>query len=200
MRWFLFSLSLLLCLTSFHESQAQFRRKYKNGRIWGHLGAGLGIIGQRYGEGSVGNMPPLSLVAEYSYDNNFAFGPYVGLYTRAYNFLGNRQGRFNAYAVGGRATYHASDKLNDWVETGFDSKLLDLYGSVLFGVEFRNWHYDDDFPNQEVNDKVLVFGPIIGLRYFFSDVLAVYVEGGRTTFSWATAGVSLRLVKSGEFL
>lgn len=169
--------------------------QYSKGDLTGSAGFSFGLIGYGFGyagSSSIG-FPALSANVEYSLDDRFAVGPYLGYFSRSYSYSSYRD-RFSVISFGGRGTFHASSSLNEWIGLSIDEEKWDLYATVLLGFEIYRWNYDDTFDSSIYNHSTgrLIFGPVLGARYYFNPALGVYFEAGRGTFGWGTLGVSAK--------
>lgn len=189
---FLFTLAVA-CLSSFSA-----RAQYAQGDITASAGFSFGTIGYNWGYGGGRGFLPLSLNAEYSINDKFAIGPYLGFYSRRYDYGGFGMGayefRFRALAFGARGTLHATGLLNDALDLGMDEEKFDLYATLLLGFETYSWDYGD-FNNLTVlNDDTgrFILGPVIGVRYFFNPQFGAFFEAGRGAFGYGTLGVSAK--------
>lgn len=168
------------------ESSAQ----YEKGDLAVNAGISFGLIGYGYGYyGSGSGFLPISVSGEYSINERFAVGAYVGFFSRSYS---SGEFRFTALSFGGRGTFHASSFLRDNLDWNVSEK-LDIYGSVLLGVETLSWKYrDENINGYYSNNSRMIFGPVVGVRYFFSPNFAGYFEGGRGAFGLGTLGITAK--------
>ncbi len=178
-----------------HTAQAQYQR----GDMLFNGGISMGLLGYGFGYGSHSGFPALTASLEYSLDDRFAVGPYLGYFSRTYNYNwglgnGNYKNRISVVAFGARGTFHATSSLNEWFNWSIDENKFDIYGSVLLGFEVHSWNYDDDLDNYDPNHSAgrLILGPVIGARYMFNDQIGAFFETGRGTFGIATLGVSVK--------
>ena len=177
----LLTLLVGLCMTTL-TANAQ----YSKGDITGN--AGLSLIPYGYGLGfssSTFGFLPLTVNVEYSLDDRFAVGPYLGFYAR-----------YSAFSFGGRGTFHATSSLNDWFNWSIDDDKWDLYASAILGFESYSYRYYtfDGFNRREYGDRRggIDFGPIIGGRYFFNPNFGVFAETGAGSMGAFTVGASLK--------
>jgi hypothetical protein len=180
------------CLLSF-SAQAQ----YAKGDITINPGLSFGLIGYGFGYGNGSGFLPLSVNAEFSLNDKFAIGPYVGFFSRKYNyggFLGSSQYdiRFTAISFGGRFTVHATPLINDWFDGNINEEKFDLYGTAILGIETYSWNYGDgtDLDGDTGN---LIIGPVLGARYYFNPKIGAFLELGRGAFGYGTLGVTFKL-------
>src|SRR5688572_18211745 len=90
---------------------SQVSAQYEKGDIALNAGFTFGLIGYGYGYyGSGSGFLPISANLEYSINDKFAVGPYVGFFSRSY---GGGDFKFTAMSFGGRGTFHASPFLNE---------------------------------------------------------------------------------------
>jgi len=156
------------------------------------IGAGIslgyysyGILGSR----SI-SIPPLSAYYELGVHNRITAGPFVGFARWSY------RGAFDysyswTYLQGGiRASYHFTGLINELLDMEIDENKLDIYLTLMGGLEYRA--YSSSFDSGVSNKIGIILGPVGGFRYYLTDNLAVFVEGGRGSFGALYLGVSAR--------
>lgn len=176
-------LMVALCAL-FSKVSAQFEK----GDLMLNAGFSFGLIGYGYGYyGSASGFLPLSVNVEYSVNEKFAVGPYLGYFSRSY---GGGDFRFTALSFGGRGTFHARSFLNDNLGMNVSDK-VDIYASLLLGVETLSWKYrDESLSGYYSNGSRVIFGPTVGVRYLFSEKFGAFFEAGRGAFGFGTLGIS----------
>lgn len=166
---------------------------YEAGNLLVSAGVSFGLIGYGFYSGASGFLP-LTANVEYSINDKFAVGGYVGYYSRSYTYYGSDKARYSALSVGARGTFHATGVLNDALDANINPEKVDLYASVLLGFETYKAKYDGtSFNGTYGNGNRVVFGPTLGIRYFITPNIGVYFEGGRGAFGYGTLGVSFKL-------
>lgn len=168
--------------------------QYQKGDILVNAGFSLGTFGYGYGlYGSSGGFLPVTANVEYSIDDKFGLGAYAGIYSRSYKYLTYKD-RFTALSFGARGTLHASALLNEHFDLGINEEKLDIYATVLLGIESRTWNFDSAYEGDHYySDDVSVdFGPVLGVRYQFNPAFAAFFEAGRGSFGLGTLGLSAR--------
>lgn len=183
----LFSLLIGLFATAAHA-------QYQKGDILVNAGLSVGVFGYGYGlYGSSSGFLPVSLNVEYSVNDMFAVGPYLGIYSRSYRYSGYKD-RFTALSFGGRGTFHASALLNEHLDLGINEEKLDIYATMIVGFESRSWRFDSAFVgDRHYNDEVFFdFGPVLGVRYKFNPNFSAFFEAGRGAFGIGTLGLSAK--------
>lgn len=166
--------------------------QYQKGNVTVNAGFSIGLIGYSYGyySGASGFVPIFANV-EYSVNEIFAVGPYVGFYTRSYV---NGDFKFTSISLGARGTAHLSGWLNEKLDMGINEETVDLYAALHLGFESVSWKYrDESIPGYYANSSRGIFGPVLGVRYMFAPNFGAFFETGRGAFGWASLGVSLRL-------
>lgn len=195
-----FTLIALTLLLSFMGISQQAHAQYQQGDVLINGGLSLGLLGYGWGGYTrAGGLPALTVNVEYSLDDRFAVGPYIGYFSRTYKQSwsgGSYKHGFSAFAFGARGTAHATDLINEWFDASIDENKLDIYGSAQLGYEIYTWNYDDDL-NDDFYPKSstggINLGLILGARYNFNEQVGAYFEFGRGTFGLATLGASFRL-------
>lgn len=192
-----YALLALVAILSLVGQTAQ--AQYQRGDMLFNGGISMGLLGYGFGYGSASGFPALTVNLEYSLDDRFAVGPYLGYFGRTYkgNFGGRPyEDKFSVFAFGGRGVFHATSSLNEWFNWNIDENKFDIYGAVLLGYEVFTWNYDEDvygsFTPTNSSGRVIL-GPVIGARYNFNNQIGAFFETGRGTFGVATLGVSVRL-------
>lgn len=180
-------------------AKASSNTGYEAGDLLINPGISLGLIGYGYGYfgSNYSGFLPLTLNVEYSVTEQLAFGGYIGIYSRRYKYGAGESIRLSNFTVGARATFHGTALLNDAFGSDMDVERLDIYATVLLGVRTERWNYDNanngSFVGYYDNRTRLVFGPSLGIRYWFTPQIGAFLEGGRGAFGFATLGVSFRL-------
>jgi hypothetical protein len=161
------------------------------------LGAGLSVGYYSYGfMGSRSlSIPPLGAYYEFGVHEKITVGPFAGLARWNYSYTGFGS-EFNYswtfFQIGGRGSYHMVALLNDWFDAEMDESKIDIYLSLLLGLEFRSYNVSSSFDgnDQFSSDMHLFIGPIAGFRYYLNPSIALFLEGGRGSFGALTFGVS----------
>lgn len=170
--------------------------QYKKGDILVNAGISFGVIGYSWGAyGSSSGFPPLTVNAEYSLNEMFSVGPYLGYYSRTYKHGNDYKDKFTAFSFGARGTFHASGFLNEHFNWNINEEKLDLYGSVMLGYEVYTWSFDEKYVGNNYYSSgasSLDFAPVIGARYNFTPAFGAFAELGRGSFGYFTLGGSAR--------
>jgi hypothetical protein len=166
------------------KASAQFEK----GNLALNAGVSFGLIGYGYGYyGSGSGFLPVTISGEYSINDNFAVGAYFGYFSRSYN---SGEFRFKAMSYGARGTFHASSFLNEKLSMNIPEK-LDIYASVLLGVESLSWKYKDETISGYYTDgSRVILGPVLGARYLFSPNFGAFFEFGRGAYGLGTLGIT----------
>lgn len=158
-------------------------------------GISLGYYGYGYSGTRTGFSLPLSVAYERYIKENISVGAFVGFvrYGYDYTYLNTTyKYSWTFFDVGGRASYHYLDLLNEIAELSIDTDKYDFYVSLLLGLEFRSYSSNDEFDIDYENQTEFIGGGIAGFRYHLSDQFSVFAEGGRGLFGYGTFGVSYR--------
>lgn len=182
-------LSILVFL-SFGAANAQEESNYEKGDLLLNGGISFGYYGYGYLGTRSRGMVPVTASLEYSINDKLGVGPYAGYANWNYTYT-NSDYSWTFLAFGARGSFHATTLLNDLLDTGMDPNELDIYLAVLLGLDIRSYSGEGNVytDNSSVN---LILGPVLGVRYFFSDSFGVYLEGGRGAFGFGTLGVSFK--------
>ncbi len=129
---------------------------------------------------------PTTVSLEKGISNQFSAGLYLG-YAK-WEYLGDYNLEF--ISTGARLTWHTLTGEPGWID--LDPTRWDLYISVITGVEIRVADEYLNFTGPYEKETRVIFGPVVGLKYFFNPGIGVYVEGGRGAFGYGTAGIAFR--------
>lgn len=91
------------------------------------------------------------------------------------------------FIFGGRAAYHF-DFLDISGNSAFDK--MDIYAGFFLGVNLQK--YEDEFTNSSSMNPYFKEDVFVGIRYSFSDAMAVYAEAGYN-IAYISGGISFRL-------
>lgn len=165
--------------------------QYEKGDIAVNAGISFGLIGYGYGYyGGASGFLPVSVNLEYSVNDAFAIGPYVGMYSRSY---GAGDYKFRALSFGARGTFHASNFLNENLSMSINTEKVDIYAALILGIETYSWKYADYIADGYYsNGSRMIFGPVLGIRYQFNPAFGAFFEGGRGAFGYGTLGITAR--------
>ena len=155
-----------------------------------------GISFGYYGYGYVGNRVGLTLPLTVAYETYFgehiSGGGFLGYASYKYEGVNGNEYGWTFFDFGFRASYHYIHILNELTESNVDPKKFDFYVTVMLIFENRSYSSDSDYYSGFYDNEFdVIFGPVAGFRYKFSDRFAAYFEGGRGTFGYGTLGVSL---------
>ncbi len=160
-----------------------------------NAGISLGYYGYGYLGDRSGVTLPLNASLEYGITEEISAGAYVGYARWSYRYntgFGEGEYSWSFLTVGARGSFHYTSILNELTDGDINEEKVDLYVSVLLGLEFRSYNDDDDLNVYDSNETVLRFGPNLGVRYLLSKNIGVYLEGGRGTFGWLNFGITAR--------
>ena len=185
--------ALLVCLIAgLFVMSPSAHAQYRQGDMLLSGGLAAGVIG--YGMYNVG-FPPVTANLEYSVDDRFAFGPYIGFFTVNYKTY-HAKANSTVFSIGARGTFHATSSLNEWFNWSIDENKWDIYATGILGFDIQSGrvttYNNATLEPIEGKDNGFRFavGPVIGGRYFFSPKLSVYAESGRGAVGLFTIGVS----------
>ncbi len=190
MKKLILTFSLLIVLISQHAFA-----QYQKGDMTLNAGISVGLIGYNWGlYGNSSGFLPLSANLEYSINDMIAVGPYLGYYARSYNYGSGYKDRFSAINFGARGTFHASEFLNEQLNFNINAEKLDLYGTLMLGIETYRWKTDESWSgdNYYANGSRVIFAPVVGARYNFTPSFGAFTELGRGAFGVLTLGASAR--------
>jgi hypothetical protein len=169
------------------RSQAQM---YDKGTITINPGISFGTIGfggyGLYGTGA--GFLPITANVEYSINDKFAVGPYLGYYSRRYVDYW----RYTVLSFGARGTFHASELINDALDANINTEKLDLYGTALLGLETFTTRWETSVQPYGNYSNVRL-GIVLGARYMFTDNIGGFLELGRGALGYSTLGLTFKL-------
>ena len=191
---------LALCVTFGVQAQNTVRLgggglAYEKGDKIIQVGLGLGRAIGGYNLAYRGLGGSLNAAFEVGIHEYFSVGAYGAVGRYSYNIgrivIGdNREYTLTAVAVGARGSFHYLSLLNEAFDANIDEEKIDLYVSLLLGLEFFS-DVSGDIPGY--NATVFDGGAVLGGRYKFSPRLAVFSELGYASLSVWTLGISFHL-------
>ncbi len=148
------------------------------------LNYNYGYIGSR----SI-NIPPFLAYLEIGVHEFVTAGPFAA-YSR-WNYPARTR---SFMSLGIRGSFHLSPLINDLTDGSIDERQIDIYASMISGIELRHYGASDTERASDYIDNTRFFlGPVAGVRYYFTDELGVFSEIGRGALGAVTVGMSLRL-------
>ncbi len=172
------------------QAQESQDLSYKKGDNLFNAGLGLGYYGYGLGIGRSSSIPALEANFELGIHEYFGVGPYAGIVRWNYRYSGF-DGGFSILTFGGRGSFHYKDLLEELLDSEIGSEKLDLYVTLLFGLEIES--YSGDFTTIRNNGVGVFIGPVLGARYYFTNNFGAYIEGGRGSFSFLKLGITVRI-------
>ena len=191
-------LTIGMCVSSFNLA-AQYGRDSEGIRYRNLFGAGLSMGYYNYGyKGSRSiSFPPVTSYIEFGVHKNITVGPYIGFARWNYRYTGFAQPYNYSWAftsLGARGSLHLSGFINESFGADIDESRTDFYLTVILGMEYRRYSTETaDLDDNYSNSIHLLFGPLAGVRYYFSEYFAVYFEAGRGSLGVLSFGLSLKL-------
>lgn len=156
------------------------------------FGAGLylGYYGYDFlGTRSV-SFPPMTAYLEYGFHEFITAGPFVGFGRWDYRYSSS-DFAWSFYHFGGRGSFHLTNLINEVLGSEIDASKIDLYLTVTTGIEIRNYS-SATFPDLYDNSWRIFLGPNFGFRYYLTDNLGLYLEGGRGALGALSFGLSVK--------
>ena len=170
-------------------------RAYEAGEKVLNAGISLGYYGYGYLGDRSGVGVPLNASLEYGFTEEISAGAYAGYARWNYNYnadFGEAEYSWTFFTVGFRGSFHYTRILNELTDGDINEEKVDLYVSLLLGLESRSYRDDDDLDVYDSNETMVQFGPNLGVRYLLGKNIGVYLEGGRGAFGWLNFGVTAR--------
>lgn len=190
MKKILTGIAFICCLQSL---SAQSNAYAKGSKIL-NAGVSFGYFGYGYFGTRSGLNIPLNASLEYGFTDVISAGPYLGYARWSYQYndgFGETKYAWTFVSAGAKGSFHYTNLLNDLIDADLDEEKIDLYFSLLLGLEFRSYK-DNSGYDYYANNTVVQFGPNAGVRYLFNKNLGVYVEGGRGNFGWLNLGITAK--------
>ncbi len=178
---------------SFPEIKAEDKMIYRDHNLLGG-GISLGYLGTGFmGTRSIG-VPPLSAYYETGVHDFITAGPYLGFARWSYRYaVADYRYSWTFINAGGRGSFHLTGFLNEVFDMGMDEEKIDWYVTLFVGMEFRRYSSSGDWVGSTYGNTSRFFiGPSTGVRYYISDNMAIFAEGGYSAFGAFTFGVSFR--------
>ena len=182
--------ALLFPVLSYGQNKA-----YEAGEKVLNVGISLGYYGYGYLGDRSGVGVPLNASLEYGFTDGISAGAYIGYARWSYRYntgFGEAEYSWTFFTAGARGSFHYTRMLNELTGSDINEEKVDLYVSVLLGLEFRSYQDDENFDVYDNNDTVVQFGPNLGVRYLLGKNIGVYLEGGRGAFGWLNFGLTAR--------
>ena len=160
---------------------------FSNARIF-NAGFSLNYSYSYLGSRSL-NVPPMVAFFEVGVHQYITVGPYA-----AYSKWTYPERTRSFMGVGARGSFHLTPFINDLIDGNINEGEIDFYASMISGIEFRQYGAAPDHPVSDFFDNIGLFlGPVAGVRYYFSDDVAVFSEIGRGALGAVSVGLSVNL-------
>jgi hypothetical protein len=150
--------------------------------------------------GQVVGLRPLQLSCDYSFDDHFSIGAYLGRFQAdIQDFYGSEffRSSFRSNSGGIRLSLHFADLINSFVGTRINVRKWDFYSTAHMGWYTRNWAVGEryrgtrDFSNGSYSN----IGIMMGVKYHPIQRLAVFAEGGIGPVSLFGFGITGKIIK-----
>jgi hypothetical protein len=169
---------------------------YRNSNIFGG-GLSLGYYNYGYiGSRSIG-FPPLYAYVETGLHDKITGGPFIAFGKWNYRYTGFAQPYNYTWSftdVGARGSLHLSGFINDTFGADINENKTDWYVTLLLGLEYRRYTTETIVLDDNYSNSIhLLFGPLAGVRLYFTDYFAVFFEAGRGSLGILSVGLSLKL-------
>lgn len=157
--------AVILAVVGINSASGQAHEK-------GDIGLSPGVSFGNYGFHGSDFGASLILYADFSPHDYASVGPYFGV------FFSNG----TAFDFGARGNFHWWQLTDDKVGKDLKADILDLYFSVFVGAELSSYY----------NNRARG-GAILGLRWYFSEPVALMFEFGGPPMGFTTIGVTFKL-------
>ncbi len=183
----LFILITTAAFAARRPKQINYSPAFKSGDKVIQMGLGFGVPGS-YGDSTT--VPPVALSFDMAVPIAkmklpFSFGGIIG-YSRdvwEQNIVGYKtEITYNYILIGARVLFHFNLVNN-----------MDFYAGLMMGYNIVTSSVETNVPggNVSADEGYLAYGELVGLRYFFTDTVAVYVEAGYT-FGYINGGLAFK--------
>ncbi|WP_107037276.1 hypothetical protein [Brumimicrobium mesophilum] len=175
---------------------------YEKGKTYFDIGIGAPRFG--FGNSYLYNnsgynsyrVPVLRANVEIGFNELFSGGLYAGYSHYGYrwtNALGDWDTKYSFITAGFRGTFHIWDFINENLDLGLGYEEFDLYASLMIGAQINS--FSDKTPvNRTTNRSTKAFfGITTGAKYYFTNKVAVFIEGGYGASSYGLIGLTFKL-------
>jgi hypothetical protein len=164
---------------------------YSDVKIFG-AGISLGSYGYGWAGSRTIGFPPLSAYLEIGLHEYITAGAFAGFNRWNYRHT-NWNYAWTFIHAGLRGSFHYTGILNELLDGDIDETKLDLYVTLMGGLQLRNYSSSTSGFGDHYSNQVRLFvGPVAGARYYFADNIAVFLEGGYGSLGALTFGLSVR--------
>ncbi|MFO7999212.1 MAG: hypothetical protein R6U86_09560 [Bacteroidales bacterium] len=164
---------------------------YSNVRLFG-AGISLGSYGYGWAGSRSISFPPVSAYFEMGIHEYITVGPFLGFNRWNYRYT-NWNYSWTFIHGGLRGSFHYTSILNELLDGDIDESKLDLYITLMAGLQLRNYSSSSSGFGDHYDNQIRLFlGPVAGIRYYFTDNLAVFAEGGYGSLGALSFGLSVR--------
>ncbi len=186
MRYIFSAFALFMILWVSSPDPVQGQSNFRNTSII-NAGASLNYSYSYLGSRSV-RIPPAVVFFEMGVHDYVTIGPYAAFSRWSY------PDRVRSFMnLGMRGSFHFSPYLNDLLDGTLNEDQIDFYVSMISGLEFRNYGASNTEGVSGFTDNIRFFvGPVAGVRFYFTDELAVFSEVGRGALGAVTVGLAMR--------
>lgn len=195
-------LLLILCVSFLwmaNPSTSQAQVGYEKGHTYLDLGVGFPryTIGNYWGGYGYNyyTLPYFRANFEIGFSDIFsggAFGGYSHYGWKWAETAGKYNDRYTNWSAGGRFTFHIWNFLNNNLELGLGVEKLDIYASLMMGATIVT-HSDVTPAKRTTTSSGRFFiGATVGGKYYFTNNLAIFLEGGYGSGSYGIIGVTFK--------
>jgi hypothetical protein len=139
-----------------------------------------------------GTWVPFIANLEYGIRHTVSVGPYVGFYSYGYKWANALKYKYNYYAFGLRGTWHAVPLINEEMDISIDEKRFDIYATIHLGFEVEKFRTNDPSIQRAPDAVYPILGPVLGVRYMFTNKIGAFAEIGRGALGFSTVGITFR--------
>jgi hypothetical protein len=150
--------------------------------------------------GQITGMRPIQLSFDYSFDDHFSAGAYLGYFhSQIQDVYGTEFFRttFSSQSGGFRLTLHFADLINSFVGTRINVRKWDLYTTAHMGWYTRNWVVGEKYRGTRdyANGSFSNIGIVAGVKYHPVQRIGIFAEGGIGPVSVLGFGITGRIIK-----
>jgi hypothetical protein len=150
--------------------------------------------------GQIVGLRPLQLSFDYSFDDHFSIGAYLGRFqSDIQDNYGTEfyRSSFRSNSGGVRLSFHFADLINSFVGTHINVRKWDFYSTAHIGWYTRNWTVSEMYRKTRdySNGSFSNVGIMLGAKYHPIQRIAIFAEGGIGPVSVYGFGITGKIIK-----
>jgi hypothetical protein len=196
-----FSVMLFFSTESFAQekkkTEAPTQKAFGRGDVLLSFGLSPGVIrasNSAFWAGSLGRrgtFMPFIANLEYGIRPTVSVGPYIGYHSYGYRWPTYNY-NYNFFAFGLRGTWHAVPLINEEMDITIDENRFDIYATLHLGFELATFRTNDPAIPIAPSSLYPILGPVLGVRYMFTNKIGAFAEVGRGALGFSTIGITVK--------